>query len=126
MHTFIVNNAVARVLHITTKQSINTQKIPICRRGWACSSLKNKGQNQFINQHTNKHKKIPPASRFLKDRGVGERNKFNVIIKSGVKLKDLMSQRSTLGCRHCRPFFPPHPLTPKNFEWGLFFVLYTC
>ena len=52
MHTFIVNNAVARVLHITTKQSINTQKIPICRRGWACSSRKNKGQNQFINQHT--------------------------------------------------------------------------
>ena len=28
MHTFIVNNAVARVLHITTKQSINTQKSP--------------------------------------------------------------------------------------------------
>ena len=33
MHTFIVNNVVVRVLHITTKQSINAQNKPLCTVG---------------------------------------------------------------------------------------------
>ena len=82
MHTFIVNNAVARVLHITTKQSINTQNTPLCTVGNGLASpekTKNKinlsinAQNNHLftvgegsplpkiknNQRTNKYKNIP-------------------------------------------------------------------